>query len=120
MPKPKNFAELFLDQEAKETKVIKKRRMATDLNESDDETSGVVFDEVLSYKPDESAKFSKKIKFTDTEACALKGDKIYLFRVFKKDNVDQISKYRFGFDVSAVNNLMLALDKIKNFYKSNK
>jgi len=120
MPKPQNFAKMFLNEEAKEAKVAKKRKLATETEESNGESSAVVFDEVLAYKADEGAKFSQKIKFSSGEGIGLKGDKVYIFRVFRKDNKDEISKYQFGFDIAAVNNLMLALEKMQKFYNDNK
>ncbi len=99
---------------------MKKRKLATETEKSYGELSGVVFDEVLAFKPDESAKFSQKIKFSSSEGIGLKGDKVYLFRVYKKDDKDEISKYQFGIDISAVNNLKLALDKMQYFYNKNK
>ena len=119
MPKPKSFAQLFLDQEAKEEKVVKKRKMnkVDYKDESKMETSGVVFDEVLAFK-DDGAKFSHKIKFSPEMGLGLKGDKIYIFRVYKKENIEEISKYQFGFNVSTVEYLKCALDKMMLHYKN--
>jgi len=111
MPKPK----LYIDNEVNVEKV--KKRKVSEEEEKSYESDGVIFDEILDYEPDQSAKFSKKIKFSSSEAVGLKGDKVYVFRVYKKDDKDEISKYQFGFDISAVNNLKLALDKLKIFYK---
>jgi hypothetical protein len=75
-------------------------------------SSGVVFDEIMSFSDEIGEKFTKTIQIAPTIGIGITSNNFSLFRVTSKNGKQEISSYQFTIKNAVIPNMIQALRKI--------